>query len=185
MPVRPLNGPLTLIASSRSFSVISATADSVFLCFTASHSQAHHQRYDKLFLTEYGFQLQSNIVIYLQQSICNRKGRGGKNMSRALDSKSAIVITLTTIVKRDLTALGKIHCSTLTKPTVVFREVNTIKIASTEALTKIGIRLRKPWGLESCMVSDTIGVSGLYYSGVVSTPDSTVRSSRQVRHWSW
>ena len=73
MRVRLLNGPLTLIASSWSFSVISATADSVFLCFTASHSEAHHYRYDKLLVKECGFQLQSNITIYLRKKERNKK----------------------------------------------------------------------------------------------------------------
>ena len=75
-----------------------------------------------------------------------------------------------TIIKDDVTAVGKLSCSTLIKPTVVLRELNTIRIVSSQSLTKIRIRLRESWGLESCKVSDTIGVSGLY-SGVVSTPE--------------
>ena len=93
-------------------------------------------------------------------------------------------MTLNTIVKRDMTAVGKIPGSTLPKPTLVLRELDTIKIVSTQSLIKIVIRLRESWGLESCKVSDAISVSGLN-SGVVSTPDSTIRSSRQYRHWSW
>lgn len=35
-------------------------------------------------------------------------------------------MTLDTIVKRNVTAAERIRCSTLTKPTVVLREVNII-----------------------------------------------------------
>ena len=95
-------------------------------------------------------------------------------------------MTLDTIVKRNVTAAEKIRCSTLTKPTVVLRGLNAIEIrylALIHLQKSIGIRLRASWGLESCKVPDTIGVSGLYF-GVVSTPD-TARLSRQFRHWSW